>query len=601
MPPPPPHVAVVGAGIAGLTAALRLLERGYRVTIYDRKSYVGGKLGAHTHTREEFDEQQSEERRGRGLYVWRYLGGTYQPDTYHEHCYHMFLNWYHNFWRLADDIGVRRDEHFEPRSSVKYLRRGEFPRTMTIADSGSPSTEWANLTSGVRSIPDMFLNHYSVFDLLAQRFEGGLLGRYTINGFLQSRPYATEGSATLYQDGLAKAFACPSYLTSARSYQAFLKYSLRLPVPMMWLLKQDVYHGLHQPFTAKLDGLGCQWKLSHDVCRIKPSTDTKSIEISAIKSEHPTWPHPPEAASEPPPGGEPAQYDYVVLAVPPSSLPRFFSSALFPWVAEQGDTAGGKLHSEFMASIDIYFKDKIPGMPKEHVVLLDSVYGLTFIDVSQLWPGMEGTALNVASTDFRALASLSEGDAFIAILGELEKYLPLHQVVYWHIETNVGDTLFVNEIGSERWRPGPKTKVPNLFLAGDYCRTFIDVVTVEGAVVSGLQAVRALQEQVALDLGDQTAGTKLLDPVTIVEPEAYPQWTMMAAAALLAPYAAAAKVWSWTLDNVVADPADGLDAQSLIRTAMKVAWTPWQIGAALWTSAWSAYVDFWRRGPTTPR
>jgi hypothetical protein len=101
--------------------------------------------------------------------------------------------------------------------------------------------------------------------------------------------------------------------------------------------------------------------------------------------------------------------------------------------------------------------------------------------------------------------------------------------------------------------------------------------------------------------GGQTAGTNLLDPVTIVEPEALQQWTMMAATALLAPYAAAAKVWSWMQTHVMADLADGLDAQSLIQTAMNVAWMPWQVGAELWSSAWSAYVDFWRGGPTAPR
>ena len=292
---PPPHIAVVGAGIAGLTAALRLLERGYRVTIYERKPYIGGKLGAHTHTRKEFDEQQRSvrHRQQRGFSDEQtYFGGRYRPSTYHEHCYHMFLNWFHNFWQLVEDIGLRRDEHFEPRESVKYLRRGDFPPSMSIGSSGSPMTAWANITSGVRTIPDMILSHYSVFDTLAQRFEGGLLSRYTVNGFLQSRPYTTEGMATLYQEGLAKAFAYPSYLTSARSYQAYLKYSMRLPTPMMWLLKNDVHHGFTEPLRTKLDSLGCQWKLSHDVCRIQPLPE-KTIEITAIESRHPTWPHPP--------------------------------------------------------------------------------------------------------------------------------------------------------------------------------------------------------------------------------------------------------------------------------------------------------------------
>jgi protoporphyrinogen oxidase len=42
-----PKVTIIGAGIAGLTAALRLAERDYDVTIFERDSNViGGKFRA---------------------------------------------------------------------------------------------------------------------------------------------------------------------------------------------------------------------------------------------------------------------------------------------------------------------------------------------------------------------------------------------------------------------------------------------------------------------------------------------------------------------------------------------------------------------------
>lgn len=37
-------IAIIGAGIAGVTAALRLHKRGYQVTVYEKNSYVGGKM-----------------------------------------------------------------------------------------------------------------------------------------------------------------------------------------------------------------------------------------------------------------------------------------------------------------------------------------------------------------------------------------------------------------------------------------------------------------------------------------------------------------------------------------------------------------------------
>jgi len=38
-------VAIVGGGIAGLTAALRLTQNGCKVTVYEKDARVGGNLG----------------------------------------------------------------------------------------------------------------------------------------------------------------------------------------------------------------------------------------------------------------------------------------------------------------------------------------------------------------------------------------------------------------------------------------------------------------------------------------------------------------------------------------------------------------------------
>ncbi len=42
-----PSVVIAGAGVAGLTAAHRLLQRGFDVTLIEADDFVGGKLGAH--------------------------------------------------------------------------------------------------------------------------------------------------------------------------------------------------------------------------------------------------------------------------------------------------------------------------------------------------------------------------------------------------------------------------------------------------------------------------------------------------------------------------------------------------------------------------
>ncbi len=39
-----PHVVVIGAGIGGLAAAIRIAAQGLRVTLFERSGYPGGKM-----------------------------------------------------------------------------------------------------------------------------------------------------------------------------------------------------------------------------------------------------------------------------------------------------------------------------------------------------------------------------------------------------------------------------------------------------------------------------------------------------------------------------------------------------------------------------
>ena len=44
--------------------------------------------------------------------------------------------------------------------------------------------------------------------------------------------------------------------------------------------------------------------------------------------------------------------------------------------------------------------------------------------------------------------------------------------------------LLLNEVGTWRYRPEPLGYLPNLYIAGAFCRTMVDVVTLEGAVMN---------------------------------------------------------------------------------------------------------------------
>jgi hypothetical protein len=251
--------------------------------------------------------------------------------------------------------------------------------------------------------------------------------------------------------------------------------------------------------------------------------------------------------------------------------------------------------------LDIYFKRKLADIPKEYVALLDSRYDLTFVDTSQAWSALHNsgvTVLNVSASDFYALPSSEHvyEDAY-DILTELHSYIPRfnpgqhwgdpHSDIDWDksdYQPNAGEELYINSVGSEQWRPETTyQQIPNLFFAGNFCKTPIDIATVETAVVSGLQAAQALWQRESLG-----------EPIKMIAPDAYPESVIMAMKLLLAPYAYGAKWWSMSNDAVPL-LARGRLPQDLGSNMLDLLSAPYTLAADWWQTMWSMYTSMFPR------
>lgn len=528
-----PQVTVIGAGIAGLAAALRLIERGFDVTIFEEDDFLGGKLGAHNH-------------------------GTDKTD-YHEHAFHMYLNWYHNFWQIMDELGIR--QHFKAQPATAYLKRdrqGMDDHRSDLMNVGAIGSAWRNLFSGVHSPPDMFLHGYSLIDLLgSSAWPLPNLSRTSVFDFFESRPYLTDGAMALHDQALAKAFANPTALADVQSYRQFIGYGSYLPDPMMWLLRGNTQQSLFEPLQRHLEKLAAAHKTVLRIEKLK-RVDKLELEQDKLGKNYKivglrvsTVPQSPTIDARGDQNLQSARFEAVsgdvILAVPPQALSRLVDAEMFKAAPELGNVR--KLRSQPMASLDVYFKRRLPNVPAPITNCVGSPFRLAFLDISQLWSegNPEVTYLNLTMSDYRVLADYRSPDELEAIkeymFGELRHYLEFHYDPVSkdddidrqrsHLQTNIGEELFTNEVGSWEFRPETTCQIPNLLIAGDYCKTFVNVVTIEGAVVSGLLAAEAVRKRASVG-----------DPIRIITPDVYPEPALAALKLVGMPYAYAAKGWS---------------------------------------------------------
>ncbi len=470
------EVAVVGAGVAGLTCALRLCKHGYKVTLYEKAKMPGGDLSS-----------------------------TFNGDMYHDVYTHLFCDWYVNFWRVVEnDLGIKRNEAFEPRFGVKLLdptHSGEDPAEGAPAYSElkNPTTlrnVWDNLVSGALPPPDMFLVGFTMLDLASQSFRRSItLEQQTVNGFLYSRPYTTLDCADLHNTILNEIWSISSNDTSAAAYKDFVKHWLAGHGPFAWLLRGSLQEMLIKPWQEKLKHEGCTIKLSAEVRAVEIGDDDKVQLTLGDKTK--------------------TTHENVVLAVPAPELARLVAYGSpgrcvidrLPKLSELE-----RLRTANILVVTVYFKEKLPDIPADHVGLAKSLGYLTFIDISQLWTSLSGvkdkhTVLILAASDPFQYPPAPDEDWAHLMIRELARYLPAvrpgaawgdaHSNVDYtrsFPQNNRTHTLFLNDMNSECIQLDPSYPgLPSVFFAGDFCRNEVKMATVESAVLSGLHAARAIQ------------------------------------------------------------------------------------------------------------
>jgi uncharacterized protein with NAD-binding domain and iron-sulfur cluster len=546
------NVAIVGGGVAGLTCALRLSERGYKVTLYEKTSVLGGNLSS-----------------------------EFASEGYRDVYPHLFCDWYVNFWQIVErDLGIKRDEAFEPQMGVKVVQDPDAEPTVSPGPATSVSAKtpptyqdlknattlkniWGNLFSGVLSPPDMFLLGFAFLDLASQPFDpvSKILDRQTVNGFLYSRRYATEGVAKLIDLILMEIWSIPSDDTSAAAYKDFVKPGLRFSsgMPFAWLLRGSLQEMLIEPWHKKLIAAGCKIETGVKVAGVKVGNNDNDHKVElTLKDEH----------------GPTVQHTNVVLAVPATELARIVRTGRWPTRIIDSVPELLELQRLRMAQIlvvTVYFKARLRNIPRETVGLVRSRGYLTFLDLSQLWTGpskiKEQTVLVLAASDANAYPSKDGKEWAHMMIEELARYLPAvkpgaewnaadSNIDYdrsWY-QDNASHLLFLNDVDSDSVQPKAyyEDDLRNVFFAGDFCANDVKMATVEAAVVSGLEAAGAVQMQ-----------TERRSDITVALRSTPTDAQLVAMKLALLPVAYGAAAWS-TVNGAASHLAKGRIAEGTI-------------------------------------
>jgi uncharacterized protein with NAD-binding domain and iron-sulfur cluster len=185
-----------------------------------------------------------------------------------------------------------------------------------------------------------------------------------------------------------------------------------------------------------------------------------------------------------------------------------------------------RLQTDWMVGIQYFLREKVD-ITRGHLTFIDSPWALTGLTQGQFWSDRDyaadygdGTAVDSLSVDIsnwdapgmvfgKPAKECSPDEVAQEVLAQIRYHhtagdvLPEGIVHSWFLDPgvqydattrrNANQTpLLVNTAGSWNDRPGVRSKIPNLFLAGDYVQTDIDLATMEGANESGRRAANAI-------------------------------------------------------------------------------------------------------------
>jgi len=500
---PKPTVAVLGGGIGGLSAAHELAERGFAVTVYERKDTFGGKA--------------------RSMSV-QGTGTDGRKDLPGEHGFRFFPGFYKHVTDTMNRIP------FGDSGRTCYDNLVVATRIL-LARAGKAEPLWvARFPETLDDFRTAFLSLFSNLDIPldeVQFFVSRLLGlatscdeRYLAE--FEPTPFwdfiEAKNKSANYQKYLGQGFtrslvAMRSEEGSTRTVGRILLqlfYGILVPGRVFDRLLNGPTHDVWlEPWREHLSG-------RLDVTLVSNAT-VRSLNLSGNKLRSVTIEHNGAAVE--------ITADFYVAAVPIEIMQELVTENL--QTAAPSLAKLRQLRTEWMNGIQFYLKTDEP-LANGHAIYLDSNWALTSISQRQFWTGYDlsqygnGQVGGILSVDISnwtaggnfngkpAMACMTREEVKEEVWAQLkaalnvggERQIEDENLIAWFLDPDIQlpnptgvanlEPLLINYAGSLAFRPEAYTEIGNLFLASDYVRTYTDLATMEGANEAARRATNAI-------------------------------------------------------------------------------------------------------------
>ncbi|MEU5146480.1 FAD-dependent oxidoreductase [Streptomyces yangpuensis] len=516
--PPPPNgrrVAVLGGGVAGLTAAHELAERGYAVTVHERRA-LGGKARS-------MDVPGSARGGRRALpaeHGFRFIPGIYHnlPDTMRR------IPFAGNTNGVWDNL-VAPPEMMFARAGGREDLRGPIPWPGHSPAALTPDEVRRALSGLLQTLFRLpphetayFVNRVLVFLTSCDERRTEVWEHTPWWEFTRAAQMSNEYQRILAVGVTRNIVATKAEEASTRTVgtlgEAFVfnllgrgadgppDRILNLPTNEAWI----------DPWEAHLRSLGVEFRIGWTVREVQYGGGR----VSGVAVEGPDGARHTVTA------------DHYISALPVEHARRTWSAGL-----RAADPMLGRcdrLRTDWMTGIQFYLTERAP-LVHGHLNCIDSPWSLTAIQQAEHWPARDfpadygdGAAVDCLSVD------ISEWDRPGILYGKTAKQCTRDEVareVWAQLKASLNDTgrtllsdsklhswfldpgvdglgtphptnqdeLLIHPVGTLGNRPSAGTRVPNFFLSGDYVAVDIDLATMEGANASARAAVNSLLDR----------------------------------------------------------------------------------------------------------